>query len=98
MLEQQARQHNRLGRLEQQAMLAVPHDHLAIVIAHLHRWLSGIWSLILHHVTYPRNRCLAASIGSVATAPLPSRGPPRSEEHTSELQSQSNLVCRLLLE
>src|SRR2546430_13530753 len=26
---------------------------------------------------------------------LPSR---RSEEHTSELQSQSNLVCRLLLE
>src|SRR2546430_7739440 len=28
-----------------------------------------------------------------ATAPAP-----RSEEHTSELQSQSNLVCRLLLE
>src|SRR2546430_4834982 len=32
----------------------------------------------------------------------PQRGqelhPPRSEEHTSELQSQSNLVCRLLLE
>src|SRR2546430_11954679 len=27
---------------------------------------------------------------------LPRRG--RSEEHTSELQSQSNLVCRLLLE
>src|SRR2546430_6473275 len=26
------------------------------------------------------------------------RNPPRSEEHTSELQSQSNLVCRLLLE
>src|SRR2546430_5306521 len=32
---------------------------------------------------------------------LPARtgaGAPRSEEHTSELQSQSNLVCRLLLE
>src|SRR5688572_31218795 len=29
---------------------------------------------------------------SVASAPA------RSEEHTSELQSQSNLVCRLLLE
>src|SRR5688572_32308319 len=31
----------------------------------------------------------------------PARSPdgvPRSEEHTSELQSQSNLVCRLLLE
>src|SRR2546430_7244076 len=26
------------------------------------------------------------------------RRPTRSEEHTSELQSQSNLVCRLLLE
>src|SRR2546430_5887012 len=26
------------------------------------------------------------------------RLPDRSEEHTSELQSQSNLVCRLLLE
>src|SRR2546430_10470994 len=26
------------------------------------------------------------------------RAPQRSEEHTSELQSQSNLVCRLLLE
>src|SRR5216683_6984423 len=26
------------------------------------------------------------------------RGAPRSEEHTSELQSRSDLVCRLLLE
>src|SRR2546430_3724956 len=34
-------------------------------------------------------------------APPPAPGalpPPRSEEHTSELQSQSNIVCRLLLE
>src|SRR2546430_12133420 len=29
---------------------------------------------------------------------LAERGRRRSEEHTSELQSQSNLVCRLLLE
>src|SRR2546430_17686034 len=29
---------------------------------------------------------------------LGTRGDARSEEHTSELQSQSNLVCRLLLE
>src|SRR2546430_14913832 len=29
---------------------------------------------------------------------LPLRRSTRSEEHTSELQSQSNLVCRLLLE
>src|SRR2546430_12309482 len=31
-------------------------------------------------------------------AALMSATSPRSEEHTSELQSQSNLVCRLLLE
>src|SRR2546430_13051593 len=30
--------------------------------------------------------------------PLARHGTERSEEHTSELQSQSNLVCRLLLE
>src|SRR5438034_10445016 len=29
---------------------------------------------------------------------LPARERPRSEEHTSELQSHSDLVCRLLLE
>src|SRR2546430_7332303 len=31
-------------------------------------------------------------------APRPRKPGIRSEEHTSELQSQSNLVCRLLLE
>src|SRR5438093_8350416 len=32
-------------------------------------------------------------------APVPEQPPPkRSEEHTSELQSLTNLVCRLLLE
>src|SRR5688572_31979523 len=54
----------------------------------------------------------AAATGAVAELPDERRsrgsgraagdGPPdfltRSEEHTSELQSQSNLVCRLLLE
>src|SRR2546429_7415139 len=36
----------------------------------------------------------------VAAFPLPFQGgsPPRSEEHTSELQSRLHLVCRLLLE
>src|SRR6266478_6327948 len=32
------------------------------------------------------------------SVPRMCRPPARSEEHTSELQSQSNLVCRLLLE
>src|SRR5688572_32149177 len=35
---------------------------------------------------------------SMTTASASAFCPPRSEEHTSELQSQSNLVCRLLLE
>src|SRR5256886_4762083 len=36
--------------------------------------------------------------GALLVHPRPTRGRRRSEEHTSELQSQSNLVCRLLLE
>src|SRR3712207_7321178 len=41
--------------------------------------------------------------GAVAAADVPGRDPlhrqaPRSEEHTSELQSRQYLVCRLLLE
>src|SRR2546427_7190568 len=38
----------------------------------------------------PRSAVRPGSAASLRTA--------RSEEHTSELQSQSNLVCRLLLE
>src|SRR2546427_8991919 len=40
----------------------------------------------------------AAAGASSRRAPRWSAGNLRSEEHTSELQSQSNLVCRLLLE
>src|SRR5688572_31165277 len=38
------------------------------------------------------------STSSTSTAPQKEETGERSEEHTSELQSQSNLVCRLLLE
>src|SRR2546430_12037792 len=39
------------------------------------------------------------TVGSVSSArEAAARALTRSEEHTSELQSQSNLVCRLLLE
>src|SRR2546430_11372380 len=37
-------------------------------------------------------------VGDVLGGALSWQGCARSEEHTSELQSQSNLVCRLLLE
>src|SRR2546430_5736500 len=49
-----------------------------------------------------RSQSVTIFVGSIASlsicisTTLPSLS--RSEEHTSELQSQSNLVCRLLLE
>src|SRR5207302_10738873 len=39
-----------------------------------------------------------ASATPSASTPRPACTPCRSEEHTSELQSRENLVCRLLLE
>src|SRR5256885_5597148 len=45
---------------------------------------------------------MSDAIGPVAVIPADGQGPllpgARSEEHTSELQSPCNLVCRLLLE
>src|SRR2546427_8628659 len=40
----------------------------------------------------------ASGLGDRVAGPAPAARGARSEEHTSELQSQSNLVCRLLLE
>src|SRR2546430_12031621 len=45
-------------------------------------WAERAWNAVLAH----RNPRVTQQV------------PRRSEEHTSELQSQSNLVCRLLLE
>src|SRR5699024_12011441 len=41
---------------------------------------------------------IGVGVGAVALAPLADRFGRRSEEHTSELQSRFELVCRLLLE
>src|SRR2546430_9984881 len=50
-------------------------------------------------VTGRWRRCARSrAISESHAAALPAPGLKRSEEHTSELQSQSNLVCRLLLE
>src|SRR2546430_9688234 len=46
----------------------------------------------------PTRRSLWRRREHFTSPPAGSRRAPRSEEHTSELQSQSNLVCRLLLE
>src|SRR2546430_4938412 len=64
-------------------------------------------STLFPYTTLFRSWIGAALEGEVSdkeVSPLPGRkmslceSHPRSEEHTSELQSQSNLVCRLLLE
>src|SRR5256885_16379077 len=44
------------------------------------------------------NRKILALAAALAALPLSARADSRSEEHTSELQSPCNLVCRLLLE
>src|SRR2546427_1394047 len=53
-----------------------------------------------HRAREGRSARADGAIPAVRTAGARGRGwgAPRSEEHTSELQSQSNLVCRLLLE
>src|SRR5688572_32469312 len=61
-------------------------------LAHLAHRLDPLAELLLVEVV--------EAVGRAAAAHVPRRRVPpvRSEEHTSELQSQSNLVCRLLLE
>src|SRR2546430_17649970 len=48
-----------------------------------------------HHCAWPLHRALGVQASTRASFYVYNT---RSEEHTSELQSQSNLVCRLLLE
>src|SRR2546430_17660400 len=67
---------------------------------------TEIYTLSLHDalpICFAGRRCVTRSCSSARHDQLRwkkrSRKPrSRSEEHTSELQSQSNLVCRLLLE
>src|SRR2546430_8264643 len=66
---------------------------------------TEIYTLSLHDAL-PISPAMANTITLVPNDPvhIPDESQPRivgcerSEEHTSELQSQSNLVCRLLLE
>src|SRR3990167_10191765 len=51
-----------------------------------------------HHYLYHLILGPAIAAFDLARVPFAEMWATRSEEHTSELQSQSNLVCRLLLE
>src|SRR5688572_31784492 len=59
----------------------------------------GAGSLANESAAAPRSMA-GDNVASLVNVPVKKIGRPvaRSEEHTSELQSQSNLVCRLLLE
>src|SRR5438045_7827367 len=57
------------------------------------RILYGVYRLSADRVTYDQDSGDAEAEGRVVL-----EGGPRSEEHTSELQSLRHLVCRLLLE
>src|SRR2546428_13381720 len=61
---------------------------------------TEIYTLSLHDalpILRTISLCTGARPGCRCTTPRPRCGR-RSEEHTSELQSRSDLVCRLLLE
>src|SRR5215204_5294503 len=55
-------------------------------------------STLFPYTTLFRSPAHSSAAGGVAAAPFQPRARWRSEEHTSELQSHSDLVCRLLLE
>src|SRR2546421_8106562 len=57
-------------------------------------------SLMVGYSTMSISKCLsiAVRIACASAAPLLALLAARSEEHTSELQSRSDIVCRLLLE
>src|SRR5438034_8504366 len=52
----------------------------------------------LHGILFVATLLTTTFVGAVFHGTLPYDPDPRSEEHTSELQSHSDLVCRLLLE
>src|SRR6266511_3508758 len=77
------------AKLRPMSITVAAHELIALVetdrrqrVAWLHRTGDSADLLLLHGSTLVWSRCF----------------PARSEEHTSELQSRENLVCRLLLE
>src|SRR2546430_13546849 len=73
-------------------------------LARRRRWTSfrsSLPSRASPYCTRRRQRCVATKpdyVGQIRAGADTETAGRRSEEHTSELQSQSNLVCRLLLE
>src|SRR5947208_12368313 len=64
--------------------------------------LKGYFDLIINtlsiEIDWDQYLDLLALDGTMVVVGVPEKKTPRSEEHTSELQSPDHLVCRLLLE
>src|SRR2546428_6990508 len=74
---------------------AVPPHFFFLMIRRPPRSTLFPYTTLFRSLPPDRLTSLQAEAGSEAPA---ARSSPRSEEHTSELQSRSDLVCRLLLE
>src|SRR2546427_2525506 len=63
-------------------------------------WILQVSGIKARRLAAPSQACTDLAIPAAQRALAHARiaADERSEEHTSELQSQSNLVCRLLLE
>src|SRR5437773_3929412 len=73
------------------------HDALPISVGPLNCVTSEKYCIGVRG-TLRNNRRVSRSAFRRVSPTWPARGPVRSEEHTSELQSHHDLVCRLLLE
>src|SRR3712207_8203678 len=82
------RSHPDFGRFQHTDLTVGP--HYALRRQELCRWEFGR--------SLCDNRRVAPLRGPITFRPIDDRSLPRSEEHTSELQSRQYLVCRLLLE
>src|SRR5205807_10319253 len=68
--------------------------HDALPISATRSWAYQV----RHEVTWCATPATSVPTSGTAAVPSGTRANSRSEEHTSELQSPCNLVCRLLLE
>src|SRR3989475_1639434 len=89
------------GTSESSGPFGFPPRNLELSVAMV--MVRGVW----HSPQWPTARTryspravpdVGADVGGVSLGANAASQAGRSEEHTSELQSQSNLVCRLLLE
>src|SRR2546427_13008861 len=93
---------NRVEAVGRQGEVAIP-PNARVISTEGYTVLPGLMDMHVHlmllgHGDYDHWDRTYRSKWRDVIMPIAARQEERSEEHTSELQSQSNLVCRLLLE